>query len=63
MSKVAIVIDQDLKKWRDEYQQAIKDLENLPGTDLNTIAKCEQAIKRLGEIQLDTLKALKKILI
>jgi len=48
-----------LARWKQEYQQAIADLQLIQDTDFNNWNKANQAIHRLAEIQKQLLKVLK----
>ena len=49
-----------LARWKQEYQQAIADLQLIQETDMNNWNKVNQAIHRMAEIQEKVLKVLKK---
>ena len=49
-----------LARWKQEYQQAIADLQLIQETDFNNWNKTNQAIHRMAEIQERLLKVLKK---
>lgn len=62
MPKVNITIDQDKKAWKDNYNQAITDLQTAQTANLDTIGKLQTAVKGMAVIQEKTLKALKRLI-